>query len=610
MKRILIILLAMWSATVFGTIPQLVNYQGFLTDSDGSPLDTVVAMTFKMYDAASSGTQLWTETQPACTVRVGLFNVLLGSVVAIPDSFGATSRWLGVTVGGNSEMVPRTRFVSVGYAYRVGTVDGASGGTVSGDVNIVGKANIGSGNVNTGAYGFVVGYSDTASGDYSTISGGKYNTASGNYAAVCGGWDNDASILATVGGGQSNTASGGLATVGGGYGNTASGTSATVDGGEYNDATAYAAAVGGGRYNRARGAYSVVAGGGGEAASDSNSASGDHSAIGGGMGNAASGDRATVGGGYGNDASGYVAAVGGGYGNTASRWYTTVGGGWGNEASAQCATVGGGNQNRATVLGAEVGGGYWNSAVDTCATISGGYNNYASAEYSTVGGGRYNRARGNYAVIAGGGGDSWADSNSASGNYSAIPGGRQNVAAGRYSFAAGRRAKANHDGSFVWADSTNSDFASSAINQFNVRASGGVRIATTTAGNVGVKLDNGDSAWEVLSDSTKKTNRRAANTEEILAKVAQLPIEEWNYKHQDASNRHVGPMAQDFWSLFHLGDDSLSISTIDPDGIALAAIQELAKQVNALKEENQSLRTQVQTLMAAKQESAVLGRDK
>jgi hypothetical protein len=57
-----------------------------------------------------------------------------------------------------------------------------------------------------------------------------------------------------------------------------------------------------------------------------------------------------------------------------------------------------------------------------------------------------------------------------------VPGGRSNTAQGEYSFSAGRRAKANHDGSFVWADSTNADFASTEPNQFLIRASGGAHI--------------------------------------------------------------------------------------------------------------------------------------
>jgi hypothetical protein len=63
--------------------------------------------------------------------------------------------------------------------------------------------------------------------------------------------------------------------------------------------------------------------------------------------------------------------------------------------------------------------------------------------------------------------------------FSTIPGGRSNRVAADYAFAAGRRAKVNHDGTFAWADSTDSDFVSSGTNQFLIRASGGVGIGTT-----------------------------------------------------------------------------------------------------------------------------------
>jgi len=59
--------------------------------------------------------------------------------------------------------------------------------------------------------------------------------------------------------------------------------------------------------------------------------------------------------------------------------------------------------------------------------------------------------------------------------YATVVGGLNNEAQGAYSLAMGRRAKANHDGAFVWADSTNADFSSTADNQFSVRARGGVR---------------------------------------------------------------------------------------------------------------------------------------
>jgi hypothetical protein len=61
----------------------------------------------------------------------------------------------------------------------------------------------------------------------------------------------------------------------------------------------------------------------------------------------------------------------------------------------------------------------------------------------------------------------------------------------------------------------------------------------------------------------------------VLAQVVAMPISTWNYKAQDDSIRHMGPMAQDFRAAFGLGVSDKLIDTIDPDGVALAAIQGL-----------------------------------
>ncbi len=172
----------------------------------------------------------------------------------------------------------------------------------------------------------------------------------------------------------------------------------------------------------------TIAGGG--ASSGPNIVTANHGTVGGGSGNTAGGTGATVGGGSNNTASGWNSTVAGGGSNTAENTNTTIGGGYGNTASGGDATIGGGYQNTAG-YGATVGGGYQNTA---------------------------------------------------SGNYATIPGGDRNVAAGNYSFAAGRRAKANHAGAFVWADSTDADFSSTTPNQFAVRARGGVTFMTDGAG--------------------------------------------------------------------------------------------------------------------------------
>ena len=61
----------------------------------------------------------------------------------------------------------------------------------------------------------------------------------------------------------------------------------------------------------------------------------------------------------------------------------------------------------------------------------------------------------------------------------------------------------------------------------------------------------------------------------VLQQLMSVPIRSWYYKGQNPSVRHVGPTAQDFAAAFHLGQDDHYISTVDADGVALAAIQEL-----------------------------------
>ena len=56
--------------------------------------------------------------------------------------------------------------------------------------------------------------------------------------------------------------------------------------------------------------------------------------------------------------------------------------------------------------------------------------------------------------------------------------------------------------------------------------------------------------------------------------AATLPISEWSYT-TERGVRHVGPMAQDFFAAFNVGEDDRHITSIDEDGVALAAIKAL-----------------------------------
>jgi len=161
------------------------------------------------------------------------------------------------------------------------------------------------------------------------------------------------------------------------------------------------------------------------------------------------------------------------------------------------------NPTSPNIIGGADGNAVTSGAVG--ASLSGGgassFFQSVTDDYGTVGGGRGNTAGNsggatNDAVAATVGG---GEGNSATGSYATIPGGLSN-SAGAFSMAAGRRAKAVNTGSFVWADSTNADFSSTADNQFSIRAANGMFIANDAGGAkvvpVGTRYrDNAIVAW-------------------------------------------------------------------------------------------------------------------
>ncbi len=101
-------------------VPELIGYQGRLTDANGNPLTGTYSMQFCLYDTDVGGTPVdgWCEDQTV-SVTDGVFSVLLGSVTPMPETvFDGTERYLGVKVESDAEMTPRRRVASVGYAYR------------------------------------------------------------------------------------------------------------------------------------------------------------------------------------------------------------------------------------------------------------------------------------------------------------------------------------------------------------------------------------------------------------------------------------------------------------------------------------------------------------
>jgi hypothetical protein len=353
------------------------------------------------------------------------------------------------------------------------------------------------------------------------------------------------------------------------------------------------------------------------------------------------------------------------YFNSVLADFSVVGGGRGNSIAANSvyATIAGGYNNTIAMNSsyATIAGGFINNigTNSNFSAIGGGLENTIASETSraTIGGGRQNQIQtGAHHATIGGGFQNTIRTNAV---YATIPGGWGNAATD-YAFAAGRRAKANHTGAFVWADATDADFASTANNQFSIRASGGLRLSDDTpslafgsttrqmlnlwgtvyaigvqnntlytrsdggfawfnkgthsntsndAGSGGTPLMTLDSAGNLrtvtgtlstLSDRNAKANFEPVDARDVLERVAALPITRWNLKSAPATQRHIGPMAQDFHAAFNVGLEATGICTVDADGVALAAIQGLNEKVEVsiqeLRAENAELKQRLDKL--------------
>lgn len=129
------------------------------------------------------------------------------------------------------------------------------------------------------------------------------------------------------------------------------------------------------------------------------------------------------------------------------------------------------------------------------------------------------------------------------------------------------------------------------------RAPGGVRFLSSATESEGTSIPPGGTAWEALSDSNAKTDVTAVDHRAVLQKVVELPVSAWCYKH-DPSQPHIGPMAQDFHETFGLGIDDKHISTLDTDGVTLAALKGLIEELQERKDRSAAQAERLQELQA------------
>jgi hypothetical protein len=323
--------------------------------------------------------------------------------------------------------------------------------------------------------------------------------------------------------------------------------------------------------------------------------------IGGGGYDSGSGDRAT------NEVYDHFGTVAGGEGNVAgdldgdpaAQPHATVGGGLNNTASGLRATVSGGSDNIASCVRGTIGGGDENTASGFAATVGGGQGNTASNPDATVSGGQANTASDSDATVGGG------ESNTASGFAATVPGGGGNTAAGEYSFAAGRNASADHDGSFVVGDGTDSAVSSGGQNELRFQqdslfvGEGGLPTGTGAS----LVYDTGSGEVRVDTSSARyKSNIGPMETDPD----AVLELEPRQFEHTESDRSDVGLIAEEVDE--HLPELVVTDDEGRPDavrydrlGVYLLPVLEETRQENErLRDEIEQLRERVDELVASR----------
>jgi hypothetical protein len=401
--------------------------------------------------------------------------------------------------------------------------------------------------------------------------------------------------------------------------------------------------------NRVTDHYGTIGGGYANQAGDASGTTADRAfaVVGGGIRNTASGETSTVGGGQFNTASGSGSTVGGGFLNTASGFLSTVGGGNSNTASGVGSTVGGGSGNCAggtrswaggTSAKVRPGADPGSGSCDGLPSYPGGSGDAGTFVWADSQTGNFVstgqnqflvRADGGMAIntntpavgssltVAGAstltGALTVGDASTLNGNVSINPpaslsfGGttRQMLNLFGPGFGLGIQDNtlyARTGDSFAWhRGGTHSN------TQYDPGAGGSLLMTLGSTAGTPTGTARAQSFVNV-SDRAAKTAFAAVDVGQILSAVLQLPMASWAYRNQPTV-RHLGPVAQDFHQAFGLGDGDRTISTIDADGVALAAIQglnakleaerkALANRVEMLGRENAALRAESSELRA------------
>ena len=170
--------------------------------------------------------------------------------------------------------------------------------------------------------------------------------------------------------------------------------------------------------------------------------------------------------------------------------------------------------------------------------------------------------------------------------------GRNLTGNGHFSTVIGSNASSDAKvGSFVYGDNSTTDtLRNTASHQFMVRADGGFVFYSNVALTMGVELASGGGSWSMISDRNKKFNIQLLTPIDYSPQFDNLAVLSWNYIGKNTV--HVGPIAQDFYSTFGVGEKPYLINMIDSDGATFLGIKKLNDEIN-----NQPTSTEVEEVI-------------
>ena len=140
--------------------------------------------------------------------------------------------------------------------------------------------------------------------------------------------------------------------------------------------------------------------------------------------------------------------------------------------------------------------------------------------------------------------------------------------------------------------------APTAVGVLGVSTSGTAALFTGGSGGGGSCSFAGGAGWSCTSDANLKENFAPVDGAWLLDRLAAMPVTTWSMRGDADATPHVGPTAQDFRAAFGLGDDDTTINTVDAQGVALAAIQELHALVTEQRAQIAALAAEVAELRA------------